>query len=120
MAKDLSALVAAISDAGLDAESVAFVAAAPQAMTIKLTAGPHFNHRVISANITPGTVIAVAVAGLVAAGSGIPVVDSAKGGTIHFADPASPISTVGAPATVAAPVFDLYQTDTSRCAASLA
>lgn len=121
MAKDLSALVAAISDAGIDAESVAFVAAAPQAITIKLTARPHFNHRVISANITPGTVIAIATAGLAVAGSGLPVVDACKGGTLHLFDPASAISTPGAPATIAAPTRDLYQTDSFalRCIARI-
>jgi len=121
MAKDLSALVAAISAAGIDTESVTFVAAAAQAMAIKLTAGPHFNHRVISANLAPGTVVAIATAALAVAGSGIPVVDAAKHTTLHMAAPASPISTPGAPATVATPTRSLTQTDSFalRCIARI-
>ncbi|KRR14534.1 hypothetical protein [Bradyrhizobium valentinum] len=121
MSDDLSALAGAISAAGIDAESVVFVAAAEQAMAIKLAAGPHFNHRVISANIAPGMIVAVAVDGLAIAGSGVPVVDVSKHGTLHLADPAEQIALPGAPATIAAPVISMLQTDSFalRCVARL-
>jgi hypothetical protein len=119
MAADLAALVGSISAAGLDPESIVFVAAAEQATTVKLTAGPHFNHRIIGANIEPGTVIAVAADGLAVAGDGLPAVDVSKGAVLHLADPAEMISTPGAPAMVATPAVSMFQTDSFalRCIA---
>ncbi|MBR0787389.1 hypothetical protein [Bradyrhizobium iriomotense] len=118
MAEDLSALVGSISAAGLDAESVVFIAAAEQAMAIRLAAGPKFNYRVIGANIEAGTIIAVCVDGLAVAGDGVPTVDVSKSAVLHMAaDPASDIGTAGAPGVVAAPSVSLFQTDSSalRC-----
>lgn len=109
MSEDLSALVGAISASGIDAESVVFVAAAEQAMAIRLAAGPHFNYRVIGAPLDPGTVIAVAVEGLAVAGEGTPVVDVSKHGVLHMADPAEQIGTL--PDVVAAPAISMFQTD---------
>jgi hypothetical protein len=121
MSADLSALVGAISAAGIDAESVVLIAAAEQAMAIKLAAGPHFNHRVISAPLNPGTVIAVAVEGLAVAGEGTPEVSASKHGLLHMADPAEVIGAPGAPATIAAPVVSMFQTDSFalKCIARL-
>jgi hypothetical protein len=122
MAKDLSALIAAIADAGIDTSGVVFICSPAQALTIELQAGPNFAHRIIEeSSLTAGTVIAVATAGLVVAGDGIPSVDVSKQTTAHFADPASPISTPGAPATVAAPTRSLFQTDSFalRCIARI-
>jgi len=111
MSEDLSALVGAISAAGLDAESVVFIAAAEQAMAIRLVAGPKFNYRVIGANIEAGTVIAVCVDGLAVAGDGVPTVDASKSAVLHMADPASDIGAVGSPGVVAAPAISMFQTD---------
>jgi hypothetical protein len=121
MAQDLGALVGSIAAAGIDTESVVFVAAAEQAMAIKLGAGPLFNYRVISTNLAPGTIIAIATVGLAVAGNGVPVIDVAKHGTLHMSAPASPISAPGVPATIAAPVRSLLQTDAFalRCVARI-
>jgi hypothetical protein len=88
-------------------------------MAIKLAAGPLFNHRVISAPIAAGTVIAIAADGLAVAGDGIPVVDASRSAVLHMADPAEQIATPGAPNAVAAPVVSMFQTDSFalRCIA---
>ncbi|WP_354130428.1 hypothetical protein [Bradyrhizobium sp. RT4a] len=111
MSADLGALVGAISAAGIDAENTVLIAAAEQAMAIKLAAGPHFNHRVISAPLDPGTVIAVAVEGLAVAGEGTPEVTATRHSLLHVADPSEVIGAPGAPATIAAPVVSMFQTD---------
>ncbi len=119
MTKDLSALVASIASAGIDTASVVFICSPPQALALSLTAGPHFTHKVIeAASLAAGTIIAIAVAGLVIAGDGgVPQIDISKQATLHFADPASPISVAGSPPVVAAPVLSTFQTDTMalRC-----
>ena len=90
-------------------------------MALKLQAGPHFSHKIIGANISDGTVIAIAASvGLAVAGSGIPVIDTSKQSTLHL-DDTTPlqIATAGAPATVAAPTRSLSQTSSFalRCIA---
>jgi hypothetical protein len=124
MSKDLSALIASIAAAGIDTSSVVFVCAPPQALAISLQAGPHFAHRIIEASgLAAGTVIAVAVSGLVIAGDGgVPNVDISKQATLHFADPASQISTVGTPSNImSAPTSSQFQTDTLalRCTSKI-
>jgi hypothetical protein len=115
MSADLVALVAAIASAGISTDNVVFVAAAAQAITLKLSAGPHFDYRVIGANITPGTIIAVAVAGLVIAGDGsVPQIDISTQTVLHHADPASQISIPGVPPdpnVISTPTISMYQND---------
>ncbi len=112
MAQDLGALVEVISAAGIDTSSVVFVCSSPQALAISLQAGPHFTHRIIEASsLEAGTVIAISPIALAVAGSGTPIVDIGKHTTAHFADPASPISATGAPATIAAPTYSTFQMD---------
>jgi hypothetical protein len=119
---DLRNLVAAIAAANISTASVVFVAAVAQAVAIKLTAGPLFDYRVFGSNMLPaGTVIAIATAGLVAAGDGVPAIDVSKQATLHFADPAADISIPGSPNTISAPVINSFQTDTLalRCIARI-
>jgi hypothetical protein len=112
MSADLAALIGAISDAGIDTRSVAFVAAPKQALALTMQPWPNFKHPVIEAKtLANGTVIAIAPDGFVVAGEGVPVIEVGKHTALHMADPASPISTPGAPATVAAPVVSMFQTD---------
>jgi hypothetical protein len=111
MSVDLGALVGKISAAGLDPERIIFIAAAEQANSIKVAAGSSFNHRVIGANLTPGTVIAVSAAGLAVSGGGEPRVDISKFADLHMEDTApAHIGTAGVPPTVAAPSINLFQT----------
>ena len=108
MSEDLSALVGAISAAGLDPDSVVFIAAAEQAMAIRLAAGPKFNYRVIGANIEPGTIIAVCVDGLAVAGTGIPEIDGSRSAVLHMSD--APVN-IGSAEGVAAPSISMFQTN---------
>ena len=121
MTKDLCALIASISAAGIDTASVVFVCAPSQALAISLRAGPHFAHRIIEAStLAAGTVVAVATAGLVFAGDGgNPKIDISKQAVLNFADPASQI--VSAAGVVAAPTLSTLQQDllTLRCIARI-
>jgi hypothetical protein len=124
MSQDLAALLAAIAGSGIDASSVVFVCAPPQALAISLQAGPHFTHKIIEASsLAAGTVIAIATAGLVIAGDGAaPQIDISKQALLHFSDPAAPISTPGTspnPNAVSAPTISTFQNDllALRCTA---
>ncbi len=112
MVKDLSALIASISAAGIDTASVVFVCAPPQALAISLVAGPHFTHRLIEAgSLAAGTVIAIATSALVFAGDGAnPQIETSKQAVLHMSDaPAQLVSPAG---VVAAPTQSMFQTDT--------
>ena len=115
LTKDLSALVASISAAGLDASasSTIFVTSASAALTIKLTAGPLFDYRVIASNAVPdGTIIGICAPALVFVGDGAnPVIDTSRQATLHFSDTPSQIATVGSPPVVSAPTQNLFQND---------
>jgi hypothetical protein len=119
MSADLSALIGEIAAAGIDTASVVFVCAPQQALSLSLLAGPHFTHRIIEASaLAAGSVVAVAVAGLIVAGDGsIPQVDTSKQAVLHFADPASQIAPEGGP--ISAPVISTFQNDllALRCTA---
>ena len=113
MATDLSALVAEIAAAGIDASSVVFITSAAQALSIALGSGPHFVGRVLGSNAVPdNTIIAVATAGLLIAGDGAdPLIDISKQAVLVMSEPASPISTAGAPNVVSAPTVSMFGND---------
>jgi hypothetical protein len=122
ISEDINALISAIASAGIDTKSIFFVCAPGQASALSMQPWPNFKRKVIEAHtLAPGTVIAVAADGFVVAGEGVPVVDTSKHGVLHMADPAEQISTLGAPATVAAPVVSMFQTDAFalRCIARM-
>jgi hypothetical protein len=123
MSADLSALVAAIASNGIDTSSVVFVCAPSQALAISLLAGPHFAHRIIeAASLAAGTVIAIAVSGLVVSGDGAdPAIDVSKTATLHMSTTPADIGTAGSPPTVAAPTKSMIQTDSLalRCIARI-
>ncbi|MDA9400777.1 hypothetical protein [Bradyrhizobium sp. CCBAU 45389] len=119
---DLDALVAAISAAGIDTSSVAFIVASKQASALEKMPWPNFKRRVIEAHtLAPGTVIAIAADGFVVSGDGEPTVDTSRSAVLHMADPPEMISTPGTPATVAAPAISMFQTDSFalRCIARM-
>jgi hypothetical protein len=121
MVSDLKNLIGAIAANNIDTSSVVFIAAAVEAMAIKLQAGPHFDYPVLASNVLPvGTVIALVTGALVIAGDGaIPQIDTSKQATLHFAEPASPI--VSTSGVVAAPTQSTFQDDTLalRCIARI-
>jgi hypothetical protein len=107
---DLSALIAAISAAGIDTTSVVFVAASKQAFALETQPWPNFHRKVIEAHtLAPGTIIAIATDGLAVAGEGVPVVDTERHATLHMFDPAAQL--VSPSGTVASPAASMFQTD---------
>jgi len=113
MTTDLAALVGEITSRGIDASSVVFIASAARALIIKLSAGPHFDYRVIASNsMANDAIVAIATAGLIIAGDGAdPIIDISKQALLNFADPASQISTPGSPNMVAVPTIAMFQAD---------
>jgi hypothetical protein len=112
MARDLGAIVSAISLAGIDPESVAFIVNPMQATTVRLVAGPQFHHPIIgSAAVEAGTVVGVGTSALVVAGSDTIKFSTSKETLVHMDDAPLPIGEVGTPATVAAPSRSMWQTD---------
>ena len=122
ISEDLSALIEAISAAGIDTRSVAFICAPKQALTLQMQPWPNFKHKIIEARtLASGTVIAIAADGFVVAGEGTPVVDASKQAVLHIANPAEMISTAGSPNAVAVPTVSTFQTDSFalRCIARM-
>ena len=104
-AGDVRQLVGAIHNAGGGA-NVVLIAAPEQAASASIFAGSNFKLPVVAApNLAAGTVIAVEASAFASGFSDAPRVDIAEGFAVHFEDAAPlPLSTPGAPATVAAPV----------------
>jgi hypothetical protein len=119
IAADLQALIGAISAAGIDTRSIAFIAAPAQAAALSMQPWPNFDHKVIEVStLAPGTVIAVAADGFVVAGEGVPDVRISKHGVFHMSDTPTDI---GTGAGVAAPAVSMYQTNSfaPRCIADI-
>jgi hypothetical protein len=107
MSADLGNLVAAVANAGFDGEEVVFVASDPQALALRLVAGPQFNYRIIGTRaLPPKSVVAIDSAALAFAYSGTPTSETARETTIHFADAPLPLVEGG---VVASPSKNLWQ-----------
>lgn len=111
MIGDLANLAATI--APIAGQNIAFVASPKQAAKIMLRrtmplAFPVFS----SAALADGIVMAVALGALAIAGDGAPHFSVSDQAVLHMDDAPSAFSTPGTPATVSAPLRDLYQTDT--------
>ncbi len=107
MDDDLSALVEEIAPRAGNS-SIAFVAAPAQATRIALRAQQTPGPVLMSATLSPKTVIAVATSALVAAIEP-PTLDAGREASLHF--DTSPDEIVTAAGTVARPVGSLFQTD---------
>jgi len=113
-AGDVRQLVGAIHEAGGGA-NVILIAAPEQAASASIFAGSNFKLPVIAAgNLAAGTVVAVEASAFASGFSDAPRVDIAEGFAVHFDDAAAlPISTAGAPNTIAAPVLSGLQQNLS-------
>jgi hypothetical protein len=111
MMGDLAALAAAVAPVG--GSQIAFVAAPGEAAKIALrSTGAPSLPMLASCGLAAGTVVAVALNALVVATDPVPRFSMTKQAAYHAEDTIPlPISTPGAPATVAAPARSLYQTD---------
>jgi hypothetical protein len=112
MVTDLQAMVAAIV-AGGGGASVAVFAHPVQALAINALAANGLGYPVIPApSLALGTVVAVDLGGFAWAGELPPEIDIGRHATLHMETSPSPISTVGTPNVVAAPVRSTFQTNT--------
>ena len=112
MSADLSALVGQISSAEINtATGVVFIASPARAMSIELTAGSHWSHKIVASRlVTNDVVIAVVPSGILVAGDGTDVrIDISKQTVLHMADPASQIVPIGGP--ISAPSLSMMQQD---------
>jgi hypothetical protein len=119
-AGDISKLVTAIATAGIATASVVFIAATPQAMSLKMQPWPKFDYTVIEApRLAAGVVIAVASDALVIAGGDEPRFSTEAQADAHMAEPASQLVSAGG--TVAAPHVSAFQSDLQflRCIANI-
>jgi hypothetical protein len=111
IAGDIANLAQAISDAGIGVSDLVLVAGASASVKLKSQAGPQFNYEILETTGLPGTtVVAIQPAALATGFSGQPVVELSKQATAHFDDVTPlPISSPGAPATVAAVTRSAWQ-----------
>jgi hypothetical protein len=113
MADDVGAMASAMQGAGIDPTGMIIVAAAKQATAMKLLAGPKFDYQVLSTLALPDKTIAGFAPGAIAAAfDGVPTIETSIEAALHFEDTTPlPISSVGTPSTIAAPVKSLFQHD---------
>lgn len=110
--EDIKALVADIAANGISTRSVVLIVASDLFAAFETQPWPNFKRKVIEApTLAPGTAIALAADGFVVSGEGEPVVDVGRHATLHLANPAEQIGTVGVPGVVAAPAVSMFQID---------
>jgi hypothetical protein len=103
IAGDLGAMAAAMAAANVDPEDFVIVAAPREATTLRLLAGPHFDNAIFGSTGLPDkTVCAFARGGVASSFEGTPSVETAKGATLHYSDPAGAV-------VANAPTVSLYQ-----------
>jgi len=107
---DLGNLFAALA-AHSGGKTAVIIAALPQAVKLKLTAGPKFDYDIIASTALPtGTVAVLDIASFVSGFGSTAEFNTTKVGALHMED-TTPADIVGAGGTVAVPVKSLYQTD---------
>jgi len=110
MSGDLGNLFAALA-AHSGGKTAVIIAAMPQAVKLKLTAGPKFDYDIIASTALPtGTVAVLEVASFVSGFGSAAEFNTTKVGALHMED-TTPADIVSAGGTVAAPVKSLCQTD---------
>ena len=106
---DLGNLFAALA-AHSGGKTAVIIAALPQAVKLKLTAGPKFDYDIIASTALPtGTVAVLEIASFVSGFGSTAEFNTTKVGALHMED-TTPADIVSAGGTVAAPVKSLYQT----------
>jgi hypothetical protein len=112
-ADDLALLAAAIAASGINSDGMIIITSAALATKLRCLVSLKFSNEILSSSsIAGGEVIAVVPQGLVTAYDGNVTVEITNEPVVHFEDTApTDISAVGSPATIAAPVRSLWQTD---------
>ena len=110
MVADIGNLFAALA-ANSGGKTAVIIAALPQAVKLKLTAGPKFDYDIIASTALPtGTVAALEIASFVSGFGSTAEFNTTKVGALHMEDNA-PADIVSGSGTVATPVKSLYQID---------
>src|SRR5262249_45159795 len=110
MIADIGNLFAALA-ANSGGKTAVIIAALPQAVKLKLTAGPKFDYDIIASTALPtGTVAVLEIASFVSGFGSTAEFSTTKVGTVHMED-TSPTDIVSAGGAVASPVKSLYQVD---------
>ena len=109
MTADIGNLIAAISPA----TRIAILINPKQAAALSFAAAVPSFTLMAAATVPVGRVIAVDLDSLLAASWGAPLFEVTNSATIHEDDVPLPLGTPGAPATVAAPMRSLFQSDAS-------
>ena len=111
MVKDIANLTTAIAPVAGSLSNIVLIANPVEAVKIALRA-VNVPFVVLSSGVLPaGTMLAVAVNALCVAADGSPRIATTKEAAIHMETLPLPISSVGTPNTVAAPLRSLWQTD---------
>jgi hypothetical protein len=109
-ATDIGALFGALAAQGAGKTAV-IVAATPQAVRLKLIAGPKFDYDIIASTSLPSGVVAVVeLASFVSRFSSVPEFRVGPDASIHFED-TSPQDITGGSPSPAVPVRSMFQTD---------
>ncbi|MFZ5715902.1 MAG: hypothetical protein ACOY3N_23990 [Bradyrhizobium sp.] len=110
MIADLEAISGAIADAG--GSDVAFIMAPRQALSAKLRIEASRGVTIWpSAGLPSGTVVGVQPDAFVSAFGPIPKITASVEATVHMDTAALPLSSVGTPSSVAAPIQNAFQSD---------
>jgi len=110
MIADLGNLFGALA-ANSGGKTAVIIAAMPQAVKLKLTAGPKFDYDIVASTaLAPGSVAVLEVASFVSGFGSTAEFSTTKVGTVHTED-AAPADIVSAGGAVAAPVKSLFQID---------
>ena len=83
---DLGNLIQAIADAGVDTNSVVFVAGPKEALTMKIWVGGQFDYPILSSNALKGSVAAFAAGALATAYQDAPQIETSQEAVLHFED----------------------------------
>lgn len=113
LVSDLGNLAGDLADGGIDADDMVVIAHPETCTKIRMLASAAFTNTVLgSAQVSAGTVIAVAPSGFVVGYNGAVEIESSSETTIHFEDtlPAQ-IGTPGTPNVIAAPTRSAFQQD---------
>jgi hypothetical protein len=102
IAGDLANMAAAMATALIDPEDMVIVASPPEAVKLRLLSGPRFDNEILGSMALPAKSIAAFARGSVASSfEGTPSIETSKGATLHYNDPASPL--------LATPASGLFQ-----------
>jgi hypothetical protein len=100
---DIAGMAGAITNAGVDPENFVLVASPPEAVKLRLLSGPQFDYEILGSTGMPAKSIAAFARGTIASSfEGMPVVETAKGATLHY-------DTVPGPVVASTPTRSLFQ-----------